>query len=603
MKIKNVAIIAHVDHGKTTLVNKLIEASISDDHTKLEDRVMDSDAIERERGITILAKNTSIFYKDHKINILDTPGHADFGGEVERIMHLVDGVILVVDAFEGVMPQTRFVLSKALEKNIKPIVIINKIDRDGSEPERVLNEVYDLFIDLGSELEDLDFPVLYGSALRGIMSKDHNNLEENINLVFDTIIENIDSPVVDILKPFLFQPTLIDYNSYVGKMGIGKIYQGTVHVGDTVSVVKANDETLKFRIQKIFQNVGVEQVEIKEAHAGDIISIAGLSTIDVGDSINAENFKTKLPLIEIGSPTVEMNFSVNNSPFVGRDGKNVTSSKIKSRLMYEANKDVSLKVRDSEIRDTWVVSGRGELHLSILIENMRREGFEFQVSKPRVVLIEENGVVLEPYEDVFVEVPNDYSGSVIEVLSNRGAQLQNMESKNNYTKMSYVSPSKSLIGFMTMFLTLTKGYGIINHSFLEFRPSNKSVSTERPAGVLIANVNGFATEYAIKRLEDRGVMFVEPRFEVYEGMIIGENNKGNDLVVNITQERQLTNVRQANKDATVVLKRAKILTLEESLAFINEDELVEITPKNIRLRKRFLTEVERKRLKKNESFI
>jgi len=595
MEIRNVAIIAHVDHGKTTLVNKLIESSLKDSHTKLEDRVLDSDDLEKERGITILAKNTSIYYKDYKINILDTPGHSDFGGEVERIMHLVDGVILVVDAFEGVMPQTRFVLSKALEKDIKPIVIINKIDREGSDPKRVLNEVYDLFIDLGSELEDLDFPVLYGSALKGLMSDSYESVEENINLVFDTIIDTIKAPVVEIDKPFLFQPTLIDYNNYVGKMGIGKIYRGNVKVGDHLKVIKNDLTETTFRVQKIFQNEGISQVEIKEAFAGDIISIAGYNDIDVGDSINYITESIKLKDISVSSPTVEMNFSVNNSPFKGLDGTHLTSSKLLNRLNYEANKDVSLKVTNTNLKDTWTVSGRGELHLSILIENMRREGFEFLVSKPKVVLKEIDGKIFEPYEEVYIECPDESSGTIIEALSKKGGKLEEMITTNNFTKLKFISPSESLIGFMTKFLTITKGYGILNHSFLEYREKIKDYDNNRKTGVLISNVDGFSTEYAIKRLEDRGVMFVKPRTKVYEGMIVGENNRDNDLVVNVTQERQLTNIRQANKDQTVVLKSAKIFTLEESLSFINDDELVEITPKNIRLRKRFLKEYERKK--------
>ena len=598
MKIKNVAIIAHVDHGKTTLVNKLIESGIKDKHHKLEDRILDSNDLEKERGITILAKNTAIYYKDHKINILDTPGHADFGGEVERIMHMVDGVLLVVDAFEGVMPQTRFVLSKALEKNIKPIVIINKVDRDAANPKKALDEVYDLFIDLGAEIEDLDFPVIYGSALKGIMGFEDNNINNDISIILDTIIKTIDEPKSDINKPFLFQPSLIDYNEYVGRMGIGKIYQGSVSVSDDVVAVRENDELVKFRVQKIYQNIGIEKVEVKEAYAGDIVSIAGLSDIMVGESINAINHKTKLPSIEIGNPTVEINFSTNNSPFVGRDGSNVTSTKLINRLKYESNKDVSLKVTTSDEKETWIVAGRGELHLSILIENMRREGFEFQVSKPRVVLKHENGKTLEPYELVYVEVPSETSGTVIEVLSERGAKLNKMNVNNNYTKMEYIAPSRSLIGFMTIFLTITKGYGIINHSFYSYKEVASNVNTERNNGVLIANMSGFATEYAIKRLEDRGVMFVEPRTEVYEGMIVGENNKQNDLVINITQERPLNNIRQAHKDQTVVLKRPKLLTLEQSLSFINNDELVEITPKTIRIRKKLLKEYERKRYNK-----
>lgn len=598
MKIKNVAIIAHVDHGKTTLVNKLIESSMTDKHQKLDDRILDSNELEKERGITILAKNTAIKYNDYKINILDTPGHADFGGEVERIMHMVDGVLLVVDAFESVMPQTRFVLSKALEKNIKPIVIINKVDRNLADPKRVLDEVYDLFIELGAEIEDLEFPVIYGSALKGIMGYSANEINSDVSIIFDTIIKHIDAPKVND-GPFLFQPSLIDYNDFVGRMGIGKIYQGSVKVLDEVVAINPDGTKEPFRVLKIYQNQGIETIEVKEALAGDIVSIAGLSDINVGASVNAKGYNTTLPAIEIGNPTVEINFQANNSPFVGRDGSNVTSTKIYNRLKYEANKDVSLKVTKKEGEDTWIVAGRGELHLSILIENMRREGYEFQVSKPRVVLIEKDGETLEPYERLYVEVPSETSGSIIEELSSRGAKLIKMDVNNNYTNMEYLTPSRSLIGFMTIFLTLTKGYGNINHLFDSYKKVTNVTQTERKTGVLIANTNGYATEYAIKRLEDRGVMFIEPRTEVYEGMIVGENNKDNDLVVNITQERPLTNIRQAFKDQTVVLKQRKHLTLEQSLSFINNDELVEITPKVIRLRKKYLKEHERKRKNKD----
>lgn len=594
MKIKNIAIIAHVDHGKTTLVNRLIEAGVKK-HQHLNERAMDSNELERERGITIIAKNTGIFYKDHKINILDTPGHADFGGEVERIMHMVDGVLLVVDAFEGVMPQTRFVLSKALERKIKPIVVINKIDRDMADPKRTLSEVYDLFIDLGADIEDLNFPVIYGSALKGIMSYDPNHVDQDVSIILDTIIDHIPDPNCDINKPFLFQPSLIDYNEYVGRMGIGKVLQGKAKVGDEVSVVRLNDEVTKFRIQKIIQSIGIDRLEIEEAQAGDIVSIAGLADVTVGESINELGLSVKLSVIKIGDPTVEINLSASNSPFVGKEGQHVTGTKIFNRLMTEINRDVSLKVTKTDERDTWIIAGRGELHLGILIEKMRREGFEFQVSKPRVILKEIDGVTFEPYEIVYIDVPNEASGSVIESLGQRGALLKKMDVAHNFTKMEYIAPSRSLIGYMTTFLTMTKGYGIINHSFDSYQEYNTNIKTERANGVLISNSTGYATEYAIKRLEDRGIMFIEPRTEVYEGMIIGENNKNTDLVVNITQEKQLTNVRQANKEQTVVLKRPKILTLEQSLGFINNDELVEVTPKSIRLRKKYLKENERKR--------
>jgi len=599
MKIKNIAIIAHVDHGKTTLVNKLIESSIEDDHTKIADRAMDSNDIERERGITILAKNTSIIYKNTKINILDTPGHADFGGEVERIMHMVDGCLLVVDAFEGVMPQTRFVLQKALDKGVKPIVVINKIDRLNANPQKALNEVYDLFIDLGATLEQLDFKVLYGSAIIGKMS-DSPDLEHNngVSKLFDTIVSEIKDANGNLEKPFLFQPALIEYNSFVGRMGVGKIISGKVSVGDNLSCIRNDGEITNFRVQKIYQNIGLDKEEVKEAIAGDIVSIAGLSDVGVGETITKVGNLERLPKIDIGMPTVEIQFQTNTSPFAGLEGRFVTSTKLEERLFLEAEKDVSLKVEKDSSKDTWIVSGRGELHLSILIENMRREGYEFQVSNAKVVFIKEDGVLLEPYEEVQIDLPIETSGSVIEVLGQRGGELTGIENINNYSKINYIMPSRGLIGFMTQFLTLTKGYGIINHRFLEYRKTSKINATERKNGALISLNNGTSTEYALNRLEDRGLMFVEPRTKVYEGMIVGENNKSNDLVVNITQEKQLNNIRQANKDQTVVLKKAKIMNLEESLSFINDDELVEITPKSIRIRKRFLKEHERKKLSK-----
>lgn len=599
MDIRNIAIIAHVDHGKTTLVNKLIESGITDDHTVLKDRMMDSDNLEREKGITILAKNTSIMFGDTKINILDTPGHADFGGEVERIMHMVDGVLLLVDAFEGVMPQTRFVLKIALDMKVKPIVVVNKIDRDAADPQKALNEVYDLFIDLGADEDDLDFPVLYGSGFLGKMSTEPELGNTGMEVILESIVKNISAPKINEEKPFLFQPSLIDYNNYVGRMGVGKIVSGSVSVGMEVSALRLDGTQTKFRVQKIYQNVGVTKVEVQEAFAGDIVSIAGLSDIQVGETLAKVGFEERLPAIKVSEPTVEMAFGVNNSPFAGKEGSHVTASKISERLYRESQKDVSLKIESADEKDTWIVAGRGELHLGILIENMRREGFEFQVSKPKVVLKIEDGVTYEPYELAYLDVPNDSVGAVIEVLGARNGELVKLEQSMNYTKIEYVIPSRGLIGFITSFLTLTKGYGIINHSFHEYRKLIKIEAIERQAGALISNADGFSTQYALKKLEERGTMFVEPRTLVYEGMIVGENNKNNDLVVNVTQEKALNNIRNANKEQTVVLKRPKIMSLEECLSFINDDELVEITPVNIRVRKKFLKEHERKRYNKN----
>ncbi|MFA5692922.1 MAG: translational GTPase TypA [Acholeplasmataceae bacterium] len=594
MKIRNIAIIAHVDHGKTTLVNKLIEYINKDKHYHLEERALDSDTLEREKGITILAKNTTLFYKDYKINILDTPGHADFGGEVERIMHMVDGVLLLVDAHEGVMPQTRFVLSEALKRNIKPIVVINKIDRENIDINKTLNEVYDLFIDLGASLEDLDFKVIYGSAILSKMSINPKIEDTGMELIFETIINEIAPPKTNDEDFFLFQPSLIDYNNYVGRMGIGLIKSGKVKVGDTLSVVRLNDKTEHFKVLKIIETVGIKKLELKEASAGDIIALAGLLDIGVGETITSLNHEMKLPPIKISEPTVSMTFGINTSPFRGREGSLVTGVNLKERLYKETLKDVSLKVSKLPSNDNYLVSGRGELHLSILIENMRREGYEFEVSKPKVILKEINNETYEPYEKAFLDVPNESLGSIIEILNSRNGVLEKMEQGNNFTKLSYLIPSKSLIGFHTSFLNLTKGYGIINHSFYQYQKLVGNHNIKRQTGALISGNKGTATEYAIKRLEPRGIIFIDPKTEVYEGMIIGEHSKSNDLTVNPTLMKQLTNMRQAFKDQTTILKKAKINTLEESLSFINDDELVEITPNSIRLRKKYLKENERK---------
>jgi len=597
MEIRNIAIIAHVDHGKTTLVNKLLEQSEDyDAHSMLDERVMDNNAIERERGITILAKNTAILYKDTRINILDTPGHADFGGEVERIVHMVDGVLLLVDAYEGVMPQTRFVLKKALEANLVPIVFINKIDRPFANVQKALNEVYDLFIDLGANDEQLDFKVLYGSGLQGIASTEPILDPQNrMYPILDTILEVVPKPATEIDKPLKFQPALIDYNDYVGRMGIGKIYQGTMRVNETVLALRIDGSEVSFRIQKIIQSTGISKKEVEVAYAGDIVSIAGLSDIHVGETITTPVDKERLPILHIDEPTVEMTFLTNNSPLAGKEGRFVTASKLEDRLYRETQKDVSLRVNRLQGSESWLVKGRGELHLSILIENMRREGFEFQVSRPTVILKDIDGVKCEPYEDVLIDCPNEYTGTVIEMLGERRGELIKMEQSHTFTRMNYVVPSRGLIGFMTNFLTATKGYGILNHSFLEYRPYVGDTVGNRKLGVLVSLNQGMTTAYAIGRLEDRGIMFVEPRVQVYEGMIVGEANKETDLVVNVTQEKQLTNMRSSSKDATVVLKKPRRMYLEQCLSFIDDDELIEITPLSIRLRKKYLKANERKK--------
>ena len=598
MNIRNIAIIAHVDHGKTTLVDQLLKLSGTlKDNEQIAERAMDSNALERERGITILAKNTAINYKDYRINIMDTPGHADFGGEVERIMNMVDGVLLVVDAYEGTMPQTRFVLKKALEAKVKPIVVINKVDRPVVRIDEVMDEVLELFMELGADDNQLDFPTVFVSALQGTSSLDSDIATQvpNMDCLFDMIIKEIPEPLVDEEGGLQFQPALLDYNDYVGRIGIGRIQRGKVRVNESVVCLRADRTKTQFRIQKLFGFIGLHRVEVEEAGAGDIVAIAGLADIGVGETVCALGNEEPLPLLHVDEPTIQMVFGTNTSPFAGKEGKFVTASKVEERLFRETNRDVSLKIERIPNSEEWIVSGRGELHLSILIENMRREGFELQVSKPKVIVKEMNGVKCEPYEEVFIEAPDECIGSVIESLGFRHGTLENMDSNDGMTKVHYTIPSRGLIGFMTNFLTMTKGYGIINHSFLEYRPMEGDTVGERQLGVLISIDNGQTTAYALGGVEDRGVMFVGPGVEVYEGMIVGEHSRDNDLVVNVTKGKQLTNTRSSTKDSTVVLKKPRVFNLEACLDYINDDELVEVTPQSIRLRKRLLTEMERRK--------
>ena len=594
--IRNIAIIAHVDHGKTTLVDQLLKLSGTlKDNEQIAERAMDSNAIERERGITILAKNTAINYKDYRINIMDTPGHADFGGEVERIMNMVDGVLLVVDAYEGTMPQTRFVLKKALEAKVKPIVVINKVDRPVVRINEVMDEVLELFMELGADDNQLDFPTVFVSALMGTSSLDTDLATQvpNMDCLFDMIINEIPAPLVDEEGALQFQPALLDYNDYVGRIGIGRIQRGKIKVNETVSCIRGDGTKTQFRIQKLFGFIGLHRIEIEEASAGDIVAIAGLADIGVGETVCTMGQEEPLPLLRVDEPTIQMVFGTNTSPFAGKDGKFVTASKIEERLFKETNRDVSLKIERIPNSEEWIVSGRGELHLSILIENMRREGYELQVSKPKVIIKEIDGVQCEPYEEVFIEAPDECIGSVIESLGFRRGTLENMESDNGMTKVHYVIPSRGLIGFMTNFLTMTKG--IINHSYLEYRPMEGDAVGERQLGVLVSIDAGQTTAYALGGVEDRGVMFIGPGVEVYEGMIVGEHSRDNDLVVNVTKGKQLTNTRSSSKDSTVVLKKPRFFNLEACLDYVNDDELVEVTPENIRLRKRLLTENERRK--------
>ncbi|WP_092983603.1 translational GTPase TypA [Lacicoccus qingdaonensis] len=602
--IRNIAIIAHVDHGKTTLVDQLLKQSgIFRENEHVEERAMDSNDIERERGITILAKNTAIDYKDHRINILDTPGHADFGGEVERIMKMVDGVILVVDAYEGTMPQTRFVLKKALEQDLKPLVVVNKIDKDAARPEAVIDEVLELFIELDANDEQLEFPVAYASAINGTASlePEPEKQEENMQSIYDMILEYVPAPVDNSSEPLQFQVALLDYNDYVGRIGVGRVFRGEIKVGQQVSLIK-NDGTVKdFRVTKMFGFFGLKRLEIEHAQAGDLIALSGLEDINVGETVTPRDHQEAMPVLRIDEPTLQMTFSVNNSPFAGREGKYVTARQIQERLDQQLETDVSLKVEPTDQPDAWVVSGRGELHLSILIENMRREGFELQVSKPIVIVKEIDGVKCEPFERVQIDVPETNTGGVIETLGSRkGEMLDMVNTGNGQTRITFLVPARGLIGYRTEFMSMTSGYGIMNHTFEEYRPIIKGQIAGRRNGVLVSMDKGVASTYAILQLEGRGTNFMEPGTDVYEGMIVGENSRDNDLTVNITKVKAANNIRSATKEQTATMKKPRTLTLEEALEFINDDELVEVTPETVRLRKSILDKGARERAQKKE---
>ncbi|WP_430609255.1 translational GTPase TypA [Enterococcus sp. DIV0876] len=601
--IRNVAIIAHVDHGKTTLVDELLKQSQTlDSHTQLQERAMDSNAIEKERGITILAKNTAVEYNGTKVNIMDTPGHADFGGEVERIMKMVDGVVLVVDAYEGTMPQTRFVLKKALEQHLVPIVVVNKIDKPSARPEHVVDEVLELFIELGADDDQLDFPVIYASAINGTSSESDDPADQQKTMapLFDTIIKHIPAPVDNSDEPLQFQVSLLDYNDYVGRIGIGRVFRGSIKVGDQVALMKLDGTVKKFRVTKLFGFFGLKRLEIQEAKAGDLIAVSGMEDIFVGETVTPIDHQDSLPVLHIDEPTLQMTFIVNNSPFAGREGKFVTARKIEERLMAQLQTDVSLRVEPIG-PDAWTVSGRGELHLSILIENMRREGFELQVSRPEVIEREIDGVKCEPFERVQIDTPEEYMGSVIESLGLRKAEMQDMiNTGNGQVRIIFLAPARGLIGYTTEFLSMTRGYGIMHHTFDQYLPMIQGQIGGRHHGALVSIDTGKATTYSIMSIEERGTVFVEPGTDVYEGMIIGENSRDNDLTVNITKAKQMTNVRSANKDQTSVIKKPRILSLEESLEFLNEDEYCEVTPESIRLRKQILNKSEREKSQKKK---
>ncbi|AUO13222.1 translational GTPase TypA [Priestia megaterium] len=602
--LRNIAIIAHVDHGKTTLVDKLLHQSgtfRTNEH--VEERAMDSNDLERERGITILAKNTAINYKDTRINIMDTPGHADFGGEVERIMKMVDGVLLVVDAYEGCMPQTRFVLKKALEQNLTPIVVVNKIDRDFARPTEVVDEVIDLFIELGASEEQIEFPVVYASAINGTASTNPEKQDENMSSLFDSIIEHIPAPVDNSDEPLQFQVAMLDYNDYLGRIGVGRVFRGTMKVGQQVALMKLDGTVKQFRVTKLFGFLGLKRVEIEEAKAGDLIAVSGMEDINVGETVCPFDHQDALPILRIDEPTLQMTFLVNNSPFAGREGKFVTSRKIEERLMSELETDVSLRVENTDSPDVWVVSGRGELHLSILIENMRREGYEIQVSKPEVIVREIDGVRCEPVERVQIDVPEEHTGSIMESMGARKGEMVDMiNNGSGQVRLIFMVPARGLIGYTTEFLSLTRGFGIINHSFDSYQPMQQGQVGGRRQGVLVSMESGKSSTYGIQGVEDRGTIFLEPGTEVYEGMIVGEHTRENDIVVNICKMKQMTNMRSANKDQTTGMKKPRIMSLEQSLEYLNEDEYCEITPESIRLRKKVLDKNEREKAAKKKKY-
>lgn len=583
--IRNIAIIAHVDHGKTTLVDCLLkQAGVFRDNQQVQERVLDSNDIEKERGITILSKNISINYKGCKINVVDTPGHADFGGEVERVLGMVDGALLIVDAAEGPMPQTRFVLSKALELSLKIIVVINKIDKPAAAPLHALDKVFDLFTELTDREDLIDFPFIFSSSLNGFAIKDLADDRKDMVPLLDCILENIKPPVANIDMPLQFQATTLDYNDYVGRIVIGRIVNGTIKSQEQVCVVKADGTQERGKVTKLFGFKDLGRVEIEEATAGDIVGIAGFADIQIGETICELNNPNPLPLIHIDEPTLQMNFSVNDSPFAGTEGKFVTSRQLRKRLYNELEKNVSLRVEDTENTDVFKVSGRGELHLGILIETMRREGYEFQVSKPEVIYKEIDGVRCEPYENLIVDVPEAYAGSAIEKLSGRKGEMKEMHNSKGRTSLTFHIPARGLIGFRSEFIRMTRGEGIMYHTFLEYRPYAGDIPRQRN-GSIIAWEQGEAIPYALAQFEDRGVFFVVPKTKVYRGMIIGECNKPQDITVNICKTKKLTNMRSATADVMVTLQAPKIMSLEDCLEYIGDDELVEITPENVRIRK------------------
>ena len=599
-KIRNIAIIAHVDHGKTTLVDALLrQSNIFRDNEKVEERVMDSNDQEKERGITILAKNTSVMYNDIKINIVDTPGHADFGGEVERVLKTVDGVILLVDAFEGAMPQTREVLKKSLSLNLKPIVVINKIDRPGAEPLKVVDQVIELFIELNANDDQLDFPVVFASAKNGIGKMDLSEETTDLSCLFETIVNTIKAPNCDEKGTLQMLVSNIDYDDYVGRIAVGRIERGTVKVGQPVTICQAEDKLSQGKVAKVYTHVGLKKVEVEEAKAGDIVELAGIADIRIGDTICEFNCPEKIPFVDIDEPTVSMTFSVNNGPFAGKEGEYVTSRHIRDRLFKELERNVSLRVKETDSPDSFEVSGRGELHLSVLIETMRREGFELLVSRPKVIYKEIDGVKSEPIERLVVNVPDESIGNVIEKLGMRKAEMVNMEpAKEGHTKIEFKIPARGLIGYRTEFLTDTKGEGIMNHIFDSYAPYKGDV-VSRVRGTIVAFEAGKSVTYGLYNAQDKGELFIGAGVEVYEGMIVGLNSRSEDLSINVCKEKHLTNTRASGSDDALRLVPPIQMSLEQAIEFIQDDELVEVTPKSIRLRKKILDSKERERAARN----
>ena len=598
-KIRNIAIIAHVDHGKTTLVDYLLkQTGAFRENQAVEKRIMDSNPLERERGITILAKNASIFYKDIKINIVDTPGHSDFGGEVERALKMVDGVLLLVDAAEGPLPQTRFTLKKALELNLKPVVVINKIDRKDARPYEVLDEVFELFLSLGANEEQLDFPYVFAVAKQGIAKLNLEDKNDNLQPLLDMIIEKISAPIINENDPFRMLISAVDYNDYLGRISIGKVVSGKIKVGEEAVLINKQKEIIKSKITKIYSFENLKRTEIAEAEAGDIIALAGFEDANIGETISHPNFPEPLPFVDIEQPTISMFFMVNDSPLAGKDGKYVTSRNLSERLSKELRTNVSLRVEMTDSPDVFKVSGRGELHLAILIENMRREGFEFQVSRPEVILKKINDVLAEPVELLVVDIPDEFVGVVMEKLGKRKAEIKNTTNINGRTRIEFVIPSRGLIGYRSEFLTDTKGEGTMHSIFYGYEPHKGEIQT-RSKGALIASEDGLATAYAMFKLQERSVFFIEPGTEVYKGMIVGENSRPLDMKVNVAKTKHLTNIRASGAEEAIRLEPSRKLSLEQALEWIADDELVEVTPNHIRIRKKYLTELDKKNAKLN----